>query len=147
MEKDELKDMIVQGNGSVETLEYTDEDGTEHCFIVESKFKAGEDQYAALIEVDPAMFEEHEGSSLHHVDGEAHDHHRHEHDECCGHHHEHGEGGRHHHCHEHGEDGEEEVNIILAKIMEDENGEIDIQVPTDEEFEKAAAAYEALNEE
>ena len=40
-----------------------------------------------------------------------------------------------------------EVNIILAKIIEDENGEIDIQVPTDAEFEKARLAYEALAEE
>lgn len=154
MAKDELKDVIVPEEDAVETLEYTDDEGLEHCFVIESKFKVGEDQYAALIEVDPALFEEgEEGWHEHH----------HEHGEgCCGHHHEHGEEGRHEHHHEHGEgccghhhghepehghDEEEEVNIILAKITEDENGEIDIQVPTDEEFEKAVAAYEALNEE
>jgi len=39
----------------------------------------------------------------------------------------------------------EEPNIILAKITEDENGEVDIQVPTDEEFEKAKSVYETLD--
>ena len=42
------------------------------------------------------------------------------------------------------EDEDEEPNIILAKVVTDENGETDLQELTDEEFEKAVKVYESL---
>ena len=103
----------VMEEETIETFEFTDEEGQDHCFVVESRFKVGKDDYVALLEVDPSIFEE-------------------EDEECsCG--------------HDHAEkDEEEEPNIILAKVVTDENGEVDIQVPTDAEFEKALKVYEAL---
>ena len=49
-------------------------------------------------------------------------------------------------CHEHDEECgcEEEVDVILAKIVKDENGEVEYIEPTDEEFEIAQQAYEEL---
>ena len=117
----EVKDGEEITEQVVETLEYTDEDGVEHCFVVESKFLVGNETFAALLEVDPSIFDE-----------EAQE-------ECCEQHHVTEDEAE--------DDSEEEVNIILAKIIEDESGEIDIQVPTDAEFEKARLAYEALAEE
>ena len=38
----------------------------------------------------------------------------------------------------------EEVDVILAKIVKDENGEVEYIEPTDEEFEIAQQAYEEL---
>ena len=103
----------VMEEETIETFEFTDEEGQDHCFVVESRFKVGKDDYVALLEVDPSIFAEEE-------------------EECdCDHDHDAGEE-------------DEEPNIILAKIVTDENGEIDIQVPSDEEFEKARIAYEAL---
>ena len=119
----------VMEEETIETYEFTDEDGQDHCFVVESKFKVGKDDYVALLEVDPAIFSEEDEEC-----GCGHDHaHAHVHDEECGCGHDHEE-----------EDEDEETNIILAKIVTDANGEVDIQVPTDEEFEKARIAYEAL---
>ena len=120
----------VMEEETIETYEFTDDEGQDHCFVVESKFKVGDDDYVALLEVDPAIFsEEEDGCDC----GCDHDH-AHVHDEECGCGHDHGE-----------EDEDEETNIILAKIVTDENGDVDIQVPTDEEFEKARIAYEALD--
>ena len=120
----------VMEEETIETYEFTDDDGQDHCFVVESKFKVGEDDYVALLEVDPAIFSEEEEEC-----DCGHDHaHAHVHDEECGCGHDHEE-----------EDEEDEPNIILAKIVTDANGDVDIQVPTDEEFEKARAAYEALD--
>ena len=120
----------VMEEETIETYEFTDDDGQDHCFVVESKFKVGEDDYVALLEVDPAIFSEEEEEC-----DCGHDHaHAHVHDEECGCGHDHEE-----------EDEDEEPNIILAKIVTDANGEVDIQVPTDEEFEKAKIAYEALD--
>ena len=120
----------VMEEETIETYEFTDDDGQDHCFVVESKFKVGEDDYVALLEVDPAIVsEEAEECDC------GHDHaHAHVHDEECGCGHDHEE-----------EDEDEEPNIILAKIVTDANGDVDIQVPTDEEFEKAKIAYEALD--
>ena len=121
----------VMEEETIETYEFTDEEGNDHCFVVESKFKVGKDDYVALLEVDPAIFDEEEEEEC----DCGHDHaHAHVHEEECG-------------CgHDHAElDEDEEPNIILAKIVTDENGEVDIQVPTDEEFEKARIAYEALD--
>ena len=121
----------VMEEETIETFEFTDEGGQEHCFVVESRFKVGNDDYVALLEVDPAIFEEEEGGCAC-----GHDHvHEHAYGEerGCAHDHDHAE-----------EDEEEEPNIILAKIVTDENGEVDIQVPTDAEFEKAVKVYEAL---
>jgi hypothetical protein len=117
----------VMEEETIETYEFTDEDGQDHCFVVESKFKVGKDDYVALLEVDPAIFSEEEEEC-----GCGHEH-AHVHDEECVCGHDHGE-----------EDDDEEPNIILAKVVTDANGEVDIQVPTDEEFEKARIAYEAL---
>ena len=119
----------VMEEETIETYEFTDDDGQDHCFVVESKFKVGKDDFVALLEVDPAIFSEEDEEC-----GCGHDHaHAHVHDEECGCGHDHEE-----------EDEDEETNIILAKIVTDANGEVDIQVPTDEEFEKARIAYEAL---
>ena len=119
----------VMEEETIETYEFMDDDGQDHCFVVESKFKVGKDDYVALLEVDPAIFSEEDEEC-----GCGHDHaHAHVHDEECGCGHDHEE-----------EDEDEELNIILAKIVTDANGEVDIQVPTDEEFEKARIAYEAL---
>ena len=121
----------VMEEETIETYEFTDDDGQDHCFVVESKFKVGKDDYVALLEVDPAIFSEEDEEC-----GCGHDHaHAHVHDEECGCGHDHEEED---------EDENEETNIILAKIVTDANGEVDIQVPTDEEFEKARIAYEAL---
>ena len=110
---------------TIETYEFTDDDGQEHCFVVESKFKVGNDDYVALLEVDPSIFTE---------EGE----------ECsCGCEHDHAENCCDGHDHDE-EDDEEDTNIILAKVVTDENGEVDIQVPSDEEFEKAKQVYENL---
>lgn len=48
--------------------------------------------------------------------------------------------------HIHDEDCEcdEEIDVILAKVVKDENGEIEYIEPTDEEFEIAQKAYEEL---
>lgn len=120
----------VMEEETIETYEFTDDDGQDHCFVVESKFKVGEDDYVALLEVDPAIFSEEEEEC-----DCGHDHaHAHVHDEECGCGHDHEE-----------EDEDEEPNIILAKIVTDANGDVDIQVPTDAEFEKARIAYEALD--
>ena len=118
---------VVMEEETVETFEFTDEEGQDHCFVVESKFKVGRDDYAALLEVDPAIFEEEDKES---GQGHALAHGK----ECgCG------------HSHGRAEDvEEEEPNIILAKIVTDANGEVDIQEPTDAEFEKALKVYEAL---
>ena len=120
----------VMEEETIETYEFTDDDGQDHCFVVESKFKVGEDDYVALLEVDPAIFSEEEEEC-----DCGHDHaHAHVHDEDCGCGHDHEE-----------EDEDDEPNIILAKIVTDANGDVDIQVPTDAEFEKAKIAYEALD--
>ena len=120
----------VMEEETIETYEFTDDDGQDHCFVVESKFKVGEDDYVARLEVDPAIFSEEEEEC-----DCGHDHaHAHVHDEECGCGHDHEE-----------EDEDEEPNIILAKIVTDANGDVDIQVPTDAEFEKAKIAYEALD--
>lgn len=130
MEKDVAE---VMEEETIETYEFTDDEGQDHCFVVESKFKVGEDDYVALLEVDPAIFEEGEDEcDCGHEHGQEHAH-AHEHGDECGCGHEHGD-----------EDEDEEPNIILAKIVTDADGEVDIQVPTDEEFEKARKAYEAL---
>ena len=119
----------VMEEETIETYEFTDDDGQDHCFVVESKFKVGKDDYGARLEVDPAIFSEEDEEC-----GCGHDHaHAHVHDEECGCGHDHEE-----------EDEDEEPNIILAKIVTDANGDVDIQVPTDEEFEKARIGYEAL---
>lgn len=127
-EKDNIEK--VTDEEMIETFEFTDEDGQNHCFVVESKFKVGNDDYAALLEVDPDIFEE---------DAE---------DHGCGYEDDHGQ--RHEHTHSatcgcgNDREEEEEPNIILAKIVTDANGEVDIQVPSDTEFEKAVKVYEAL---
>ena len=56
--------------------------------------------------------------------------------ECC--------GGHDHHDHEGCDCGCEDGDVIIAKIVQDENGE-DIYVePTDEEFEAVQKAYDEL---
>ena len=118
----------VMEEETIETYEFTDEEGNDHCFVVESKFKVGKDDYVALLEVDPAIFDEEEEEEC-----ECGHEHAHAHEEECGCGHDHAEA-----------DEDEEPNIILAKIVTDVNGEVDIQVPTDEEFEQARIVYEAL---
>ena len=130
------KDMaeVTENEKTVETLEFTDEKGQNHCFLVERRFKVGNDEYAALLEVDPAIFEEE-------ACGCGHDHaHDHAHAETCGCGHDHDT------AEEEDEDVDEGLNVILAKIVTDENGELDIEAPTDAEFEKARITYEALEE-
>lgn len=124
----------VMEEETIETFEFTDEEGQEHCFVVESKFKVGKDEYVALLEVDPSIFEEEDcGCGDEHEQEHVHEHALTQGEECgCD------------HNLDIAEDEEEEPNIILAKIVTDENGEVDIQVPTDEEFEKALKVYEAL---
>ena len=48
------------------------------------------------------------------------------------------------HIHDEECDCEEEVDVILAKIVKDENSEVEYIEPTDEEFEMAQKAYEEL---
>ena len=116
---------VMDAEETIETFEFTDDEGQDHCFVVESKFKVGNDDYVALLEVDPAIFEE---------EGE----------ECgCGHEHAHAPAETCGCGHDHDED-DEEPNIILAKVVTDENGETDLQELTDEEFEKAVKVYESL---
>ena len=115
---------------TIETYEFTDENGVDHCFVVESRFKVGQDDYVALLEVDPSVFSEEEDCE-------------------CGCDHDHGHAHNHEHEHtsiQEDEDGEDGPNIILAKIVEDGNGDVDIQVPSDEEFEQAKLVYESLDD-
>ena len=119
---------VMDAEETIETFEFTDDEGQDHCFVVESKFKVGNDDYVALLEVDPAIFDE----EAEECGCEEHEH-AHAHAETCGCGHDHAE-----------EDDEEEPNIILAKVVTDENGETDLQKLTDEEFEKAVKVYESL---
>ena len=129
MTEKDVKEVMDAEEETIETFEFTDEEGQDHCFVVESKFKVGKEEYVALLEVDPAIFEEEEEEC-----GCGHEHeHEHVHAETCGCGHDHAE-----------EDEDEEPNIILAKVVTDENGETDLQELTDEEFEKAVKVYESL---
>ena len=51
------------------------------------------------------------------------------------------------HIHDEECDCDEEDKVILAKIVKDENGEVEYINPTDEEFEIAQKAYEELMNE
>ena len=129
MTEQDVKEVMDAEEETIETFEFTDDEGQDHCFVVESKFKVGEEEYVALLEVDPAIFAEEEEEC-----GCGHEHaHEHVHAEACGCGHDHAE-----------EDEDEEPNIILAKVVTDENGETDLQELTDEEFEKAVKVYESL---
>ena len=128
MTEKDVKEVMDAEEETIETFEFTDDEGQDHCFVVESKFKVGEEEYVALLEVDPAIFEEEEECGC----GHEHEH-EHVHAETCGCSHDHA-----------GEDEDEEPNIILAKVVTDENGETDLQELTDEEFEKAVKVYESL---
>ena len=129
MTEKDVKEVMDAEEETIETFEFTDGEGQDHCFVVESKFKVGKEEYVALLEVDPAIFEEEEEEC-----GCGHEHeHAHVHAETCGCGHDHAE-----------EDEDEEPNIILAKVVTDENGETDLQELTDEEFEKAVKVYESL---
>ena len=127
MTEKDVKEVMDAEEETIETFEFTDEEGQDHCFVVESKFKVGKEEYVALLEVDPAIFEEEEEEC-----GCGHEH-EHVHAETCGCGHDHAE-----------EDEDEEPNIILAKVVTDENGETDLQELTDEGFEKAVKVYESL---
>ena len=129
MTEKDVKEVMDAEEETIETFEFTDEEGQDHCFVVESKFKVGKEEYVALLEVDPAIFAEEEEEC-----GCGHEHeHAHVHAETCDCSHDHA-----------GEDEDEEPNIILAKVVTDENGETDLQELTDEEFEKAVKVYESL---
>ena len=129
MTEKDVKEVMDAEEETIETFEFTDDEGQDHCFVVESKFKVGEEEYVALLEVDPAIFAEEEEEC-----GCGHEHaHEHVHAEACGCGHDHAE-----------EDEDEEPNIILAKVVTEENGETDLQELTDEEFEKAVKVYESL---
>ena len=129
MTEKDIKEVMDAEEETIETFEFTDDEGQEHCFVVESKFKVGKEEYVALLEVDPAIFAEEDEEC-----GCGHEHeHEHVHAETCGCGHDHND-----------EDEDEEPNIILAKVVMDENGETDLQELTDEEFEKAVKVYEAL---
>ena len=129
MTEKDVKEVMDAEEETIETFEFTDDEGQDHCFVVESKFKVGEEEYVALLEVDPAIFAEEEEEC-----GCGHEHEQeHVHAETCGCGHDHAE-----------EDEDEEPNIILAKVVTDENGETDLQELTDEEFEKAVKVYESL---
>ena len=130
MTEKDVKEVMDAEEETIETFEFTDEEGQDHCFVVESKFKVGKEEYVALLEVDPAIFEEEEEECGcgHEPEQE------HVHAETCGCGHDHAEE----------EEEDEEPNIILAKVVTDENGETDLQELTDEEFEKAVKVYESL---
>ena len=129
MTEKDVKEVMDAEEETIETFEFTDEEGQDHCFVVESKFKVGKEEYVALLEVDPAIFAEEEEEC-----GCGHEHeHAHVHAETCDCSHDHA-----------GEDEDEEPNIILAKVVTDENGETDLQELTDEDFEKAVKVYESL---
>lgn len=129
MTEKDIKEVMDAEEETIETFEFTDDEGQDHCFVVESKFKVGKEEYVALLEVDPAIFAEEDEEC-----GCGHEHeHEHVHAETCGCGHDHND-----------EDEDEEPNIILAKVVTDENGETDLQELTDEEFEKAVKVYEAL---
>ena len=129
MTEKDVKEVMDAEEETIETFEFTDDEGQDHCFVVESKFKVGKEEYVALLEVDPAIFAEEDEEC-----GCGHEHeHEHVHAETCGCGHDHND-----------EDEDEEPNIILAKVVTDENGETDLQELTDEEFEKAVKVYEAL---
>ena len=98
-------------------VEMTDEEGNSYFYTEEMIIPVGNDKYALLVEVND-------------------DEHDHEH---CEHHHE--------HDHEGCGCGCEEGDVIIAKIVKDENGEDMYIEPTDEEFELVQKAYEELLDE
>ena len=109
---DELKNPITEEDTEDTVVVITDEDGNKYNYVEEMVFPVGEDKYAILVSMD--------------ADGcgcgcEEHEEHHHEDGEECG-------------C--------EEVDVILAKVIKDENGEVIYVEPSDEEFEQAQEAYE-----
>ncbi|WP_019553000.1 DUF1292 domain-containing protein [Propionispira raffinosivorans] len=96
----------------------TDEDGNEFYYREEMIIPVGDKKFALLV----GIHEDEED-----VSEEAHEH---EHEDCgCG-------------C---GCDDEEDV--LIAKIVTNENGEDEYIDPTDEEFEEVQKAYDAIMDE
>lgn len=112
---DELRDNSVVDDSDDTIVVITDDEGNEYNYAQEMEFSAGDDKFAILVSID--------GDSC----GCGCDEHEHE------------------HAHEDGEEcGCEEVEVILAKIVKDENGEVEYVEPTEEEFARAQQAYDAL---
>lgn len=97
-------------------VEMTDDEGNSYFYTEEMIIPVGDDNYALLVEI-------------------------HDHEDCdCGCEHEH------EHEHEGCDCGCEDGDVIIAKIVKDENGEDMYIEPTDEEFELVQKAYEEMME-
>ena len=96
----------------------TDEDGNEFYYREEMIIPVGDKKFALLVGIHEDEEDESEET------------HEHEHEDCgCG-------------C---GCDDEEDV--LIAKIVTNENGEDEYIDPTDEEFEEVQKAYDAIMDE
>jgi uncharacterized protein YrzB (UPF0473 family) len=126
--EDEMEEQVVV---------ITDEDGCESYYREELILPVDNKNFAVLVGFDPEEAGD-EADEAEEADEEAEDAAKTETCSCgCHHHHDEGEA----------EDDDEDDNIIIARIDTDENGEEVYVGPTDEEFVKVRAAYEALFKE
>ncbi|MCR5833314.1 MAG: DUF1292 domain-containing protein [Selenomonadaceae bacterium] len=122
-------------------IEMTDEDGNTFYYVEEMIIPVGEENFALLVEVKPEDDDDEECECHHghkHGQGCCHD------DEECNHEHKHGGC-----CHDEDECdcGCDDDDVIIAKIVVNEDGEEEYVEPTDEEFELVQQAYEKLMDE
>jgi len=114
---DKEKDLIDEAEEMVVVM--TDEDGNEFYYREEMIIPVGDKKFALLVGI-------HEDDEDEETESEE----THEHEACgCG-------------C---GCDDEEDV--LIAKIVTNENGEDEYIDPTDEEFEEVQKAYDAIMDE
>lgn len=123
--EDELEEQVVV---------ITDEDGCESYYREELILPVDNKNFAVLVGFDPeeAGDEADAADEVDEADDEAAE------TETCS------CGCHHHHADDEDDENYEDDNIIIARIDTDENGEEVYVGPTDEEFTKVRAAYEAL---
>ncbi len=112
-----MTDKKVVDEGEDMVIVMTDEEGNEYYYREEMIIPVGEEKFALLVGIHGEEEEEHE---------------EHEHDHGCG-------------CGCGCEESDEDV--IIAKIVKDENGDEEYVEPTDEEFDEVQKAYDALMDE
>ena len=123
--EDELEEQVVV---------ITDEDGCESYYREELILPVDNKNFAVLVGFDPEEAGD-EADAADEVDEAADEDEETETCSC---------GCYHHHADDEDDENYEDDNIIIARIDTDENGEEVYVGPTDEEFTKVRAAYEAL---
>lgn len=115
---DKEKDLIDEAEEMVVVM--TDEDGNEFYYREEMIIPVGDKKFALLVGIHEDEEDESEET------------HEHEHEDCgCG-------------C---GCGCDDEEDVLIAKIVTNENGEDEYIDPTDEEFEEVQKAYDAIMDE